>query len=507
MAGYFAIGKTFWIAFSPIIQKDFCPNNIHMAASTLISKIPENNTTPTDDNLLVNIAGKSSMCGNMPEMNMPYTTKLSFAPLLRFWEQKQDSEDVAEKTIAKEIMKRVKKHPELWDPIDDYAELTKYSDTVELLLSGLFPLNLRGKQMGRASRPFDMEPFFMTPGSQQLMDKGMLNIKIEKSAEFFTNTIIIKACATILNQHYGQNLEVDPTVVFTLLPEEGGTQRHFKSIMNIKFMDVVPTKPLKKLTQEDINDLLGNVYDASAWLEAIPPENFEIHGVVGMDLVDVTKEETVSRIRYKLLEKDAVVKKENVEEIEKLLQAYYGFPDLKMGIMALDFPPEKDEELKYNINHCFLHSFDRCDFEADAENSIYAKAARFQNMLLVEDLERLPNKTMVEEALISLGLRSVIIAPLVNKKGKIIGMVELGSPNPYELNSFAEFQFQNLLPLFSMAVERSREETDNIVEAVIREKFTAIHPSVEWRFSQAAFNYLNAEKVEGQRPPVERIAF
>lgn len=450
---------------------------------------------------------ENGSAANLPKMIMPYATKLNFAPMLRFWQKKMDSEDVAERILAKEIMERAERQPELWEPIEEYAELAKFSETVELLLAGLFPLNLRDTQLGKAARPFDMESFYMTPAVKKMTMACSMNVKIEKSKQFFMNSILINACASILNQHYGQNLDFDPTVIFTLTPKKGGTSKHFKSRLNVNFMETVALKPLKKLTQEDINGLLGNVYDTAAWLEALPPENFEIHGVVGMDLIDVTKDETLSRLRFKLLEKDAVVKKENVKEIEQLLRTFFGLPELRMGIMALDFPPEKNEEAKYNINHCFLDSFDKCEFEGSVEHSIYAKAGRFQNMLLVEDLKSLPNKTGIEKALLELGLGSILIAPLLSKGGKIIGMVELGTPKAYDLNSFVEFQLQNLLSLFSMAVERSREETDNQVEAVIREKFTAIHPSVEWRFVKAAFNYMNAEKEDGQRPPVERIAF
>jgi hypothetical protein len=50
-----------------------------------------------------------------------------------------------------------------------------------------------------------------------------------------------------------------------------------------------------------------------------------------------------------------------------------------------------------------------------------------------------------------------------------------------------------ILPLFSMALNRGLEELDHRVQAVIKEKCTAIHPSVEWRFRRAALNYLQSQ--------------
>ncbi|MEO1261932.1 MAG: hypothetical protein AAFZ15_24225 [Bacteroidota bacterium] len=444
---------------------------------------------------------------DLPGMIMPFKSRLSFAPLLRFWETRVESDDIAEKIMATEIMKRVEQHPELWEPIEDYEDLVQYSEIVELLLAGLFPLNLRETQLGKATRPFDMNVFYKTPRVQAMMSSCAMNVKIEKSAEFFSNAIVVNACSVILNQHYGQNLDVDPTIIYTMAPKDGGVMRHYKSEMNIKFVEMVPTKPLKKLTQEDINKLVGNVYDTEAWLAAIPPENFEIQGVVGINLIDVTKEESVSRIRFSLLEKDAIVKAENIQNLERLVQSYYGMSDLKMGIMALDFPANQKDAFKYNIRHCILENWDSCMLDEKNANSIYEKAATYQETVLVEDLKAMPNKTAAERKLLDMGYRSIMVTPLVNKENGVIGMLELATPRSYGLNSFSEFQLQNLLPLFNMAIERSREETDNTIEAIIREKFTAIHPSVEWRFSQAAFNHLNSAREANERVPMEPIAF
>jgi len=47
--------------------------------------------------------------------------------------------------------------------------------------------------------------------------------------------------------------------------------------------------------------------------------------------------------------------------------------------------------------------------------------------------------------------------------------------------------------LFSLAIKKAREEFNHKIEAVIKEKCTAIHPSVEWRFRNAAINLIIKE--------------
>ncbi len=427
----------------------------------------------------------------LPKLHIPFKTKLSFGPLLRDWQKKVNSTDVAERLLAVEIMERVKKSPELWQPFDDYSQLDTYRETVDLLLAGLYPLSLRNTQLAKASKPFEMQSFFMTPAVRNMMQGCSVNVSIEKQDDLVFRSVALKACATILNECYGQNLNIDPLIIFSMEPEACGVSYHYKSLLNVEFLEVVAVKPLKKLTQDQINKLMSNIYDMDAWMDALPPENFEIHGIVGMDLVDVTKEESISRLRFQLLGKDAVVKSENVKHLESLLKTYFGMPDLRLGIMAIDYPADKNNEFKYKIRHCFLENRKDCLLGYETKNSVYDRAARYRELLLVEDLETLQPQTPIEQELLKSGFRSYIVAPLISQDGKVIGLIELGTPTPYELTSFTEQEFKNMLPLFNLAVERSREETDNKIEAIIREQFTAIHPSVEWRFVEAAFNYLD----------------
>jgi hypothetical protein len=67
-------------------------------------------------------------------------------------------------------------------------------------------------------------------------------------------------------------------------------------------------------------------------------------------------------------------------------------------------------------------------------------------------------------------------------------------------------KLREVLPLFSMAVRRSLEELETRVQAVIKEKCTAIHPAVEWRFRQAVLRSIE-DREEGAPIELEPIVF
>jgi hypothetical protein len=81
------------------------------------------------------------------------------------------------------------------------------------------------------------------------------------------------------------------------------------------------------------------------------------------------------------------------------------------------------------------------------------------------------------------------------------------SPKPASLNVEFMPQLLQILPLFAMAVRRSMDELSNRIQAVIKEKCTAIHPVVEWRFRKAVLNSIEkpertGEPVTGEMEPI-----
>jgi hypothetical protein len=61
-------------------------------------------------------------------------------------------------------------------------------------------------------------------------------------------------------------------------------------------------------------------------------------------------------------------------------------------------------------------------------------------------------------------------------------------------------------PLFSMALKHALDDLESRVQGVIKEKCTAVHPAVEWRFRKAAVHHLEVLRM-GQTSEMEPIIF
>jgi hypothetical protein len=77
---------------------------------------------------------------------------------------------------------------------------------------------------------------------------------------------------------------------------------------------------------------------------------------------------------------------------------------------------------------------------------------------------------------------------------RVIGTLELGSPRPGDFTAVHLPKLHEILPLFAMAVQRSIDELNTRVQAFIKEKCTAIHPTVEWRFRQAVLDTIERRR-------------
>ena len=79
-----------------------------------------------------------------------------------------------------------------------------------------------------------------------------------------------------------------------------------------------------------------------------------------------------------------------------------------------------------------------------------------------------------------------------------MAILEIASPRPFELNSINKNKLKDIIPVFEAAVKRSSEEHLNTLEATIQEHYTSIHPSVKWRFIEAAEKYQK-QLYEGEK--------
>jgi len=423
--------------------------------------------------------------------NFPFKTQLSFLPLIEFWEERAKQSNQLKSEIARQILEHVKKAPELYKPIEDLSIVEKYKETIDQLMSVVYASSQWDSQLSLSSVPFQFKSFYSTPEFKRIFESA----EIEKESDLGIDYAalykgkIISACLLILRKFYNVNAYPDIPIIIRLKNHSKGIYKYYRFNLDISFTQISHTGTLPVLTPEKINNLLKDPYNIDNWLNALPVENFIFEGFVTYTAMDVTVQEAVSALKFDLLEKESIISMERFKILEDKLKSLFELPDLRLGLISIPEDWSQFKDLGRKIGDSFILN-DSCSFNCDNfENSIYEQITKDRKTIIIEDLADYKSGSLVEQELMKLGLRNILIAPLYYKE-KIIGVLELGSPNPGDINYLNWIKIKSVLMLFAAAVKRSMEELDTQIQAVIKEECTAIHSSVEWRFRKAAVNLI-----------------
>ncbi len=427
----------------------------------------------------------------------PFKSKLHFGPIIKYWETLEAEGSEEEKAYAADILKEVRKVPAITKPIaNNKAFLKKHKELVHKIMSAVFPKALHLNEIKAAYTPFEFQSFIESPRYAQLvkMNNGRIHVPMNMDEATFTFARYLHACLYILAVHYQYPHTLETPFIYLMKDPDTGLDNYYKMTMNGDFLDLhVNSKP-KDLSKEEIDHMTKNVLDVDLWQKNIPPKNFELHGFVLSTLVNVTLHELLSNLKNNLLERNAIITDQYFEEIRHNVRSLFRIPDLKVGLGVF-----KDGTID-NFGHWVWRDLvckSRIEDIADEfKNSIYQKVMNTGQAVIVEDLEKLKKTTGIEEAIKDTCIRSFIVAPL-KYDDEVIGYLELGSCEAEALNTFMMARVEDILPLFSIALRRSLEERDNLIDAIIMEKCTAIHNSVQWRFKEAAQQFLK-QKEQGR---------
>ncbi len=438
---------------------------------------------------------------NFSLLGFPFATKLSFEPLYNRYKEQLKKNDNSFLHLQKDIVNTLKQVPEILKPIEDYTILETHKQTVDLILATLLPIAEMEDAITAVAAPYSIDPIFNTAKFDEL-------IKFEQFAQCDKNAMNLgktfSAYKRILNECYGRSINVQKPMVFTFFDEKTKLKKHYKLSINDRLMKVVTKGPVKPLTDEELDMLVDNFTDLNLWMEKIPPENFEFHGLVVFDFTDVTEQEALSELRYQLLDPHAVITSSGFNKLQSNLRDLFGLAKLKLGLVSFANANEGEFETGRKIWNSIIHTDEEMEC-SDYMGSPYDLAWCQKEAVVVSDTKNIQGTDRFKEVIKDLKIKSLIVSPLIYDD-RLIGILELSSNKGNDLDSFSLIKVKKLVSLFSLAVQRSLDELESQIETIIREEYTAIHPTVAWKFESAA-NKILESRLKGEEVESEPIVF
>ncbi len=370
--------------------------------------------------------------------------------------------------------------------------ISAYSEQITLVLAELFPESLTSNEIKAATVPFSTKLF----NCSQRLEKILKAAGDDFEFHFLDNSKFdrfLLACGLILNKCYNRKLDMG-TIMHSEIPDAKGNISTYRITYNADFIDVFTHKGTHELTDEDINELLRYPDDEELWKKSFPEGSYRFKGFGIITFTDVTVDAAISDLKTILLNNPGskIAQQENIEDVFKKM---FSMDKIHAGFTSFDNYEGIFEQMHFTDSKSYIlgksHS-------KNCENALcadaYEQLIKRKKPLIIPDLDdyhaRQENQFMTEN-LSTAGIKSAILYPVVKNK-KLLGVLELGSEQPFALNSFNAPKIEGVIDYIKSAILRGEEEDENRIKAIIQTECTSIHPSVQWKFEREARRILKA---------------
>ena len=438
----------------------------------------------------------------------PFRSTLSLEPLIAYWHEQETASNAGVGQLARAIGEQVAQAPWCRGPLADYALLESNCDLVETLMLAVFPPASFATDIRGVVGPFQRRCFYATPYFKDVMlnkdriIKQPLNIDLAA----MERQMGLMAYHLVLKRLYGTELPSLGGIVFTVPDYKIGLYRHYGVDFNSDFVTVKAVGELPTLSPAQLETLLHHRHDPDVWRTMLPPEHFELEGLNLLQLLDITDQEILSELKYDLLERDVLQTPARFEQIQEKLRVLFAQPALQLGIAAYDEKKRAFVDFGRKINHSFLAKQVQHHAASNSFRVIYERLLQEREPLVLKDVAAADLPEDLRHRIMGLGIHSAILA-LLPYGNDTVGLLELGTPAVNGLNEFDMEKVAQFVPLFAVAVKRNAEDLQTRVQAIIQEKFTAIHPTMAWRFADAARNLLGEFDAGNRAAEMEPIVF
>ena len=413
----------------------------------------------------------------------------SLDSILDFWsKQAEGSGPMA--AMAKLMMPQITAHPELRGPLNPEI-LAANAELVDALVSCVLPAGLQRFSFAALATPSSFDVHWATPRFRRELLDGEGKFRGEPFLQGMTWLYLrqLFQYLSVARQLYERHFPFEKSVIIEQTASNGLT-RYFQLRAHFDHFELRAPKKLPKVTEEAWEQLSMELDDLELWKKTIPLDEFEMYGVVVYEATDITEEMTLSAIKQELVAKDPLQDNARFSRIQDHFRMLLSVDDLGLMVMGsrdgllLELSPGENTASDWRtVDLATIHQ----------KLSLHCQATlKDGRAIVIEDLQKaeLCSQMMVDA--LQHGARSYLMMPLFFE-GQKVGVFTFTSRVPHAFNNLTPYRLQEVTPLLALAVRRTWDTFQQRVESVIRERFTALHPAVEWKFRQQALEVVRTD--------------
>ncbi|PKV51758.1 hypothetical protein ATE84_3856 [Aquimarina sp. MAR_2010_214] len=426
------------------------------------------------------------------EQDFPLDISINFSKFFEHYRELFKNGNEFVKDRASRVLKIAEEYPELEDGIKEEKRIRELLPQIDLILEDSFAQILQQNEIKIATIPFHNTVLKSSKRYQNIIAAAGMDFE-PQIKNFDEKHYYIMGCSMVLSIYYGYNIDFRRPFFYDI-PDAMGIMRNYRIMYNGDFIDIIKTDKAKDITDEDVAELLDNFDNVDIWKEKFPPHSWIFKGVVIANMFDVTTDVSLSDFKTSLIKYDKT-KGDFVGSFQQIFRAIFNLYEIKVGFSSYNPEEEILERVPFKDIDSYILSdkySDCCESAlCDGTYHYLFEESTYFAISDVKKYQKLAKDQIMYKNLVAQGINSAILAP-IKSGNKLLGILEIVSPNVHELNSINANKLQDVMPYLVDSVLRSKSKTENELELIIQQECTSIHPSVHWKFKQEAKRFMCA---------------
>ncbi|WP_257667508.1 hypothetical protein [Parapedobacter tibetensis] len=313
----------------------------------------------------------------------------------------------------------------------------------------------------------------------------------------------------ILERLYDVHLPNMEPLVYTSMDEQTGLPKYYSISVDYTFVDVKPKGELPPLNYERLRGV--NVQKQIDWrdiLTFLPLKNFQIEGFSIITMTDNCQEQVMENIKRIIINRTKDDRYAYQAELEQSLRILTGNPHLHIGLTPLlrvnGIPVIEPQLTKDSILFNQLLNSGHANGTVVSLVNEYLENPYPITYNLTFGPSDTPSSLIAEIA--KLAICCYTCAPLYFNN-EVVGLLEIHTIQDHRIDKSNLPKLRATTPLLAQLSYNLISDFDNKLDAIIKDRFTGLQPSVHWKFNQAAWEYLFQSDIGKTPASVSNIYF
>ena len=299
-------------------------------------------------------------------------------------------------------------------------------------------------------------------------------------------------------------------IIHSYVDEETGLLRHLKINIDTRFIEVLPVGEIPDLSAITATGHIDEDHGFEKLERVLPLELFKFRGMSVVTITDETAKYAVETIKNTIVNLHRKEEEHCHHDVTKSLKTLVQNNDIDFNVTPL---------FRINDKLVLPHMHElRSVMMGDNTEECSSGAARSAYQAFAEDYIKNPRSLIYKtistkeaklypflSACTRTGVQSFIVLPLYYNNN-LAGMLEIYTRKPGILDEKILALLEPAYPVLAQLVQLSIDDFDSAIDGVIREKFTSLQPAVQWKFNEAAWNYLQEVEYNG-KSKIETVGF